>query len=162
MGAERERRNAHRTVPNVAGIRTFTLAALMGALAMHLGGVLLLGVTVAAVALYTAIGYWRSQNDKDLGLTTEIALLAAVLLGAQSLTAPALAGGLAVIVTALLALRRRRRVQLPLWHPRRLRRLPICARGALRIVSLRPIAYPSPRYRGQVRCKTDDVTRLRP
>jgi uncharacterized membrane protein (DUF4010 family) len=104
MGAERERRKSRRKTPATAGIRTFAVASLSGALAMHLGGVLLLSIMLASTAAYAAIGYWRSR-DEDAGLTTECALLAAVLLGAQSLTAPALAGGMAVILTVLLAVR---------------------------------------------------------
>lgn len=105
MGAERERRKSMRKTAQAAGIRTFALAALSGALALHLGGVLLLCILLACVALYTALSYWRSRDDDDPGLTTEIGLILAVLLGAQALTAPALAGGLAVLVTGLLALR---------------------------------------------------------
>ncbi|MEY5007243.1 MAG: hypothetical protein RL764_559 [Pseudomonadota bacterium] len=104
MGAERERRKSRRKTPATAGIRTFAVASLSGALAMHLGGVLLLSIMLASTAAYAAIGYWRSR-DEDAGLTTECALLAAVLLGAQSLTAPALAGGIAVLLTVLLAVR---------------------------------------------------------
>ena len=105
MGAERERRKSTRTAPMAAGIRTFAMASVSGALAMQLGGVPLLAVLLASVALYTALSYWRSRDDDDPGLTTEIALMIAVLLGAKSLSAPTLAGGLAVVVTVLLAVR---------------------------------------------------------
>lgn len=105
MGAERERRKSTRTAPMAAGIRTFAMASVSGALAMQLGGIPLLAVLLASVALYTALSYWRSRDDDDPGLTTEIALMIAVLLGAKSLSAPTLAGGLAVVVTVLLAVR---------------------------------------------------------
>lgn len=105
IGAERERRKSARRVPATAGIRTFATASLLAALAMHLGGVLLLSVCVACLAVFTAIGYWRSRDDNDPGLTTEFALLATALLGGQSLDAPAFAVGIAVLLTMLLAAR---------------------------------------------------------
>lgn len=110
IGAERERRKGARSV---AGIRTFTLAALAGATAKSVGSDLLLAVTVAAAALYCAVAYFRQANaaaddaegDSTYGLTSEIALLLTVLLGGLCLDYPGLAAGVGVTVAALLAAR---------------------------------------------------------
>ena len=48
IGAERERRKQERPSPSAAGIRTFTVATLAGAVAQLVGGVLLLAVVAAA------------------------------------------------------------------------------------------------------------------
>lgn len=110
IGAERERRKGARSV---AGIRTFTLAALAGATGQSVGGALLLAVTVAAAALYCAVAYYRqmhapadeAEGDSSYGLTSEIALLLTVLLGGLCLEHPGLAAGVGVTAAALLAAR---------------------------------------------------------
>ena len=104
IGVERERRKASRAVPVAAGVRTFAVTALLGALAMAVGGVTLLAIATLCVAAFTAISYWRSR-DEDLGLTTEFALIATCLLGGQALDQPALALALGVVITILLAAR---------------------------------------------------------
>ncbi|MFM7029314.1 MAG: MgtC/SapB family protein [Chakrabartia sp.] len=105
IGAERERRKAGRSVPSAAGLRTFALAALLGALAMMLGGVVLLATALVCTAAFAGISYWRSKDAKDPGLTTELALILTVLLGGLALTMPLVAGSAAVVVTIFLAAR---------------------------------------------------------
>ncbi|MGZ5875605.1 MAG: MgtC/SapB family protein [Bradyrhizobium sp.] len=106
IGAERERRKGEGPARSPAGIRTFTITSLAGAISFMVGSELLLAVVTAGVIALTAIGYWRGHDD-DPGLTSEIALVLTALLGGLSVQQPALAGGLAVIVAVLLAARTR-------------------------------------------------------
>ena len=101
IGIERERRKGDGPDRGAAGVRSFTLVALMGALGMHLGlpALLLAGAFVGLAAL---LSYVRSNTD-DPGLTTEIALVLTYLLGALSLSEPGLAAALGVSVAILLA-----------------------------------------------------------
>ena len=106
IGAERERRKGEGPARSPAGIRTFTVASLAGAVSFIVGSETLLAIATAGVIALTAIAYWRGHDD-DPGLTTEIALILTVLLGGLSTQQPALAGGLAVLVAVLLASRTR-------------------------------------------------------
>lgn len=104
IGAERERRKGQGPARAPAGIRTFSVVALAGAISVMVGGPLVLAVTVAGVAALTAVAYFRSR-DEDPGLTTEIALVLTALLGGLAMQQPALAAGIAVALAALLAAR---------------------------------------------------------
>ena len=106
IGAERERRKGEGPSRSPAGIRTFTVTSLAGAISFIVGGEVLLAVATAGVIILTAVAYWRGHED-DPGLTTEIALILTALLGGLSMQQPALAAGLAVIVAVLLAARSR-------------------------------------------------------
>jgi uncharacterized membrane protein (DUF4010 family) len=104
VGGERERRKGEGPARASAGIRTFALAALFGAIAIKAGGDTLLAVATAAVLLLIAIGY--ALNDRqDPGLTTELALVLTVPLGALAMREPWLAAAIAVIVAIILAAR---------------------------------------------------------
>ncbi len=102
IGLERERSKGKGVRRGPAGIRTFSLAAVLGAVAITLGGPGLLAAVVAGVALLAAISYVRTR-DTDPGLTTEVALLLVPLLGALAMSQPLLAGASAVIIAGLLA-----------------------------------------------------------
>lgn len=106
IGAERERRKQQRG-PNAsaAGIRTFAVATLAGAISLAVGGVMLLAVTTAAVAVLVSLSYWRARAEPDAGLTTEVALVLSVLVGALAVPAPQAAAGVGVVVAILLAAR---------------------------------------------------------
>ena len=104
IGAERERRKGQGPARAPAGIRTFSVVALAGAISVMVGGALVLAVTVAGVVALTAVAYFRSR-DEDPGLTTEIALVLTALLGGLAMQQPALAAGIAVALAALLAAR---------------------------------------------------------
>lgn len=106
IGIERERRKGEGPMRAVAGMRTFAVVALLGAVSVILGDEILLAVVAAGVALLAAIGYYRTLKD-DPGLTTEIALLLTLLLGALAMREPPLAAGLAAGVVVLLAARSR-------------------------------------------------------
>ena len=106
IGAERERRKGDGPSRSPAGIRTFTVASLAGAISFIVGGQVLLSIATAGVIILTAIAYRRAHED-DPGLTTEITLIVTALLGGLSMQKPALAAGLAVTVAVLLAARSR-------------------------------------------------------
>ena len=106
IGAERERRKGEGPSRSPAGIRTFTVTSLAGAISFIVGGEVLLAIATAGVIVLTAVAYWRAHED-DPGLTTEIALIVTALLGGLSMQKPALAAGLAVTVAVLLAARSR-------------------------------------------------------
>ena len=91
IGAERERRKGKGPSRSPAGIRTFAVTSLAGAVSFAIGGEILLAVTTAGVIILTAIAYLRSRSD-DPGLTSEIALILTVLLGGLSMQ-PAGIGG---------------------------------------------------------------------
>jgi len=107
IGAERERRKVAKPDPAAAGIRTFTVAALAGALSTLLGGVVMLAAATVVVGALVALGYWRTRKDGDPGLTTEIALLVTTLIGALAMSQPQLAGTVGVGLAILLAGRNR-------------------------------------------------------
>jgi uncharacterized membrane protein (DUF4010 family) len=104
IGLERERRKGAGADRRAAGIRSFTLASLAGALAQVLdlpGGVL---AGALAVVLLAAIAYWRSPAG-DPGLTTELALVVTYLIGVLAVQQPPLGAGAAAVVAVLLAAR---------------------------------------------------------
>ena len=106
IGTERERRKGEGAARAPAGVRTFALVALAGALSLYVGGELAFAVTLAGVAVLAGLGYSRSQGE-DPGITTEAALILTMLLGGGAMRAPALAAALAVTVAILLAARTR-------------------------------------------------------
>ena len=118
IGAERERRKGEGRSRPAAGLRTFALTALAGAVTLLVGGELLLAVSAASVAVFSAVAYRRTSGS-DPGLTSEMALFATLLLGALAVVHPGAAAGLGVIVTALLAARTRlhRFVVYAPWKP---------------------------------------------
>ena len=67
---------------------------------------MLLSIATSGVIVLVAVAYWRG-HEEDPGLTTEVALTVAVLLGGLSMQRPALAGGLGVVVAVLLAAKSR-------------------------------------------------------
>ena len=100
IGLERERRREDD--PQLpAGIRSFTLIALAGAVAYLLGTVAI-AVSGAFVGLAAAAAFWRS-SPQDPGVTTEVAMLVTWLLGVLAGSEPALAVGLGVAVAVILA-----------------------------------------------------------
>jgi uncharacterized membrane protein (DUF4010 family) len=108
IGLERERRKGEGAERQPAGVRSFTIVALTGALgaaaSRSLDSVLPAGAALAAVVLLAALAYWRSPPS-DPGLTTELAMVATALIGQLAMADPALAAACAVVLTGLLALR---------------------------------------------------------
>ncbi len=106
VGAERERRKGEGPSRAPAGVRTFAVASLVGAVSQHLGGPPVLAVTALGVAILVAVAYWR-RRDTDPGLTTEVALILVILLGGLAIREPLLASALGVTLAALLFARER-------------------------------------------------------
>lgn len=104
IGAERERRKETGSTRSAMGIRTFSVISLLGAVSFTLGSSTLLAMMALAIAGLTATAFWLS-HEQDPGLTTEAALLLTLLLGGLAMRDPALASGLAVILTILLTTR---------------------------------------------------------
>ena len=104
MGIERERRKGDGPGRAPAGVRSFTLASIGGAAAALTAIPALVVVGAALVAALTVVAYARDRSG-DPGVTTEIALLLAYLIGVTCARDQLLAAALAVVVTGLLALR---------------------------------------------------------
>lgn len=105
VGIEREQ-SAHAATGKdaSAGVRTFALASLIGAICMMTGGAGLLAVGVAAVAI-ARVAWVTKNGDPTMGLTTSLALITVVLLGALATKTALLAAGIGVITASLLAAR---------------------------------------------------------
>jgi uncharacterized membrane protein (DUF4010 family) len=104
IGIERERSKGQGPRRAAAGVRTFTLIALAGAISLELGGLPAFLVVAAVIGIFAAISYVRTFRH-DAGLTTEVAMVITVLLGGLALSEPQVAGALAVVVTIILASR---------------------------------------------------------
>lgn len=110
VGLERERRKGRGAQRRAAGIRTFSIAALGGALAQLADGGTRPGWLVAigalAVVALAAIAYARSPSG-DPGMTTELALVVTYAIGVLAVSQPAVAAGSAVALAVLLVARTR-------------------------------------------------------
>lgn len=104
IGVERERRKGEGPSRGAAGVRTFVVVALSGAVAALFETPWLLAVGFALVGLLAVASYQQSRQH-DPGLTTEVALLMTYLLGALAYRSPQLAAGLGALVALLLAAR---------------------------------------------------------
>ena len=104
IGIEREKSEHRADKDATAGVRTFALASLVGAISMITGGVLLLAVAVAAVGTVRVV-WVAQQGDPTIGLTTSLTLVAVVLLGALATETALLAAGVGVVIASLLAAR---------------------------------------------------------
>ncbi len=109
IGSERERNGG----PALAGVRTFALAGLAGALAA-LVNPLVVAALVGATAVIMAAGHLRplvgggeeqatdERRRGRLGAATEVALVLTVILGGLAVTLPALAAGAGVATAVVL------------------------------------------------------------
>lgn len=104
IGVERERREGGPGSPAVAGVRTFAITALLGVFSAMSGSVVLLGVMAAGIVLLSGLAYVKT-GDKDLGLTTEVALIATFVIGVLAASKPMIAAAAGVLVVVLLVLR---------------------------------------------------------
>jgi uncharacterized membrane protein (DUF4010 family) len=138
IGIERERRKGTGPTRGAAGLRTFTLASLLGALAMLLGGGLTLAVLAGVVGVLAVVSYRRSTDD-DPGLTTEVALVLTFMLGALALHDARLATGIGVLVAIMLAARNRlHRLVVRIMSAQELHDALLLAAAALVILPLTP------------------------
>jgi len=106
IGTGRERALDDPAGPADAGVRTFSIAALAGAVAIACGGVMLLAVLAVAVSALAALSYWRNHAQDGPGLTTEFAILLTVLTGGLAMKAPSAAGAVAIVTALLLSSRK--------------------------------------------------------
>ena len=104
MGIERERRKGRGPLRAFAGVRTFTLTALGGAAAALWGGMALVAVGAALVAALAVAAYVRDRSG-DPGVTTEVALWLAYVIGVVCAHSLPFGAALAVVTTGLLAAR---------------------------------------------------------
>lgn len=106
IGIERERRKGQGPGRSFAGLRTFALTAVLGAAAGLTGMPALVVVLAVAIAALALLAAWRDRSD-DPGVTTEVALLLTYLIGVLCVGQMALAAGMSVGLTAMLAARQR-------------------------------------------------------
>jgi uncharacterized membrane protein (DUF4010 family) len=110
IGFERERRDTVEAQERFAGARTFALAGLAGGVAgMMPGEGLVVAAGLLGVFALVSTAYWaQARIDPTTGATTEIAYIAAYLLGALATAIdPALAGAGGVGAAILLAMKPR-------------------------------------------------------
>ncbi len=109
VGIERERRKGRGAQRKAAGMRTFALVTVAGALAQSLSPGALVAVGALAVSALAALAYWRAaraaEAQADPGLTTEVALVVAYLVGVQCAVQPAIGAACGAVLAALLAAR---------------------------------------------------------
>lgn len=106
VGLEREHRKGEGPDRSAAGIRSFALVAVGGALAQLLGEPGLVVVGGSLVAALAAISHFRSRSD-DPGLTTELALFVTYLVGVLVTRQPVLGTACGVALALLLNTRTR-------------------------------------------------------
>lgn len=106
VGLERERRKGRGAQREVAGLRSFAVAALAGALAAQLVADWLVAAGLLGLAVLVAAAR-GTRPLRDPGLTTELALLATYLVGALAQSQALVAAGAALVLTLLLAARSR-------------------------------------------------------
>lgn len=106
IGIERERTASRKEKREPAGVRTFTLTALTGAVSLLAGDELTFIAFALIVGGLIAVGYRRTR-EQDPGMTTEIAQIATFLLGGLAMREPQFAAGLGVVAAILLAARTR-------------------------------------------------------
>ncbi|MFS2167178.1 MgtC/SapB family protein, partial [Variovorax sp. Varisp62] len=106
VGVERERRKGDGDRRAAAGLRTFAIVALAGAIAQILPVLTLVPIGGALVAILAAVSHWKSRSQ-DPGMTTEIALFATYLIGVLCVIEPSLGAACGTGLALLLAARRR-------------------------------------------------------
>ncbi|MFM9916283.1 MAG: MgtC/SapB family protein [Rhizobacter sp.] len=106
IGIDRERRKGRGDDRQAAGLRSFTVVAVTGALAQWLPVPGLVVCGAGLVAVLGAVSYLKSRS-RDPGLTTELALFTTYLIGVQCVLSPAFGGACGVGLAALLAARER-------------------------------------------------------
>ncbi len=94
----------------VAGLRTFGLISLLGAIAVQLGSPhydVFLAAAILSIAILMGVGYWRAtRNSNDISITTPIAALVTFALGAMAgLGHLTIASSAAVVMATILGFR---------------------------------------------------------
>jgi uncharacterized membrane protein (DUF4010 family) len=105
IGLDRERAEVRKARQIFAGVRTFPLVALSGAIPVLLVdrvGPLLLAVSLMAIAAIAVVSYVRSSATGDIGATTEVAAVATFLLGALAGAGQLVVAGACGVAVAVL------------------------------------------------------------
>ena len=105
IGAERERRKDTHKTGISAGIRTFAVVALLGAVSILLGEYVFVVVTLVVGG--SALLAYRNTSAQEPGLTTELSLFLTCLLGGLAIRDATLAAGIGAVLALLLAARNR-------------------------------------------------------
>ena len=103
IGAERERRKHAGPNRAAAGIRTFSVVALLGAVSVMFGGTLVMAVAALMVGAGALLVYQKTRQQ-DPGMTTQFALLLTCLLGGLAMHSPFVAAGLGTVLAGLYGL----------------------------------------------------------
>ena len=105
IGLDRERAEVRKARQIFAGVRTFPLVALAGAIPVLLVdqvGPLLLAVSLLAIAAIAVVSYVRSSATGDIGATTEVAAVATFLLGSLAGAGQLVVAGACGVAVAVL------------------------------------------------------------
>ena len=97
VGLERERHKGQGEYRAFAGFRTYSITALLGYVTQQVGGAVLLGLIAVCLGVLASTAYWKTQ-DKDPGITSEVALFTVLVLGALCGINPALATAIGVVM----------------------------------------------------------------
>lgn len=106
VGLERERHKGQGEYRAFAGFRTYSITALLGYVTQQVGGAVLLGLIAVCLGVLASTAYWKTQ-DKDPGITSEVALFTVLVLGALCGINPALATAIGVVMAGLLVYRQK-------------------------------------------------------
>jgi uncharacterized membrane protein (DUF4010 family) len=102
VGLDREKHKNAGSSSSAAGVRTFTLVALLGAMVALLHSDVIIAVLGAGVVILTAFSY-RANQAQYPGLTTELALLATFAIGFMAVGQVEIAAALGVLITLLIS-----------------------------------------------------------
>src|SRR6185369_8503704 len=106
IGLDRERAEARKRQRLFAGVRTFPLIALAGAISVlliDLAGPSVVAMSFFALTVLTVIAYYRGSGAGSIGATTETAAIVTFLLGALAGAGQLqLAGAVGIAVAVLL------------------------------------------------------------
>jgi uncharacterized membrane protein (DUF4010 family) len=105
IGLDRERAEVRKARQIFAGVRTFPLVALAGAIPVLLVdrvGPLLLAMSLLSIAAIAVVSYVRSSASGDIGATTEVAAIATFLLGALAGAGQLVVAGACGVAVAVL------------------------------------------------------------
>ena len=105
IGLDRERAEVRKARQIFAGVRTFPLVALCGAvpaLLVQQVGPLLAAVSLAAIAAIAVVSYLRASANGDMGATTEVAAVTTFLLGALAGAGELVVAGACGVAVAVL------------------------------------------------------------
>ena len=104
IGAERERRKLSGGIHRFAGIRTFAVIALLGAVTEIVNHPFLLMTTMLLLGGMVWLSHLKKSHE-DSGITTELSLLLTYMIGALAIQNTFLAAGTGVCLAGLLASR---------------------------------------------------------